>query len=139
MLYMSSNSGSDGSYSLTVTFEQGTDIDQAAIDVQNRLNQAEPTLPAAVKQQGITVNKESTNIVLFCALEGDSTGKYDALYLTNYANINLVSFPVGSRKWRFGGVFRCNISAGKESSYCRNKGSARRCAGTLLAQIPFLS
>ena len=74
MLYMSSNSGSDGSYSLTVTFEQGTDIDQAAIDVQNRLNQAEPTLPAAVKQQGITVNKESTNIVLFCALEGDSTG-----------------------------------------------------------------
>lgn len=91
MLYMSSNSGSDGSYSLTVTFEQGTDIDQAAIDVQNRLNQAEPTLPAAVKQQGITVNKESTNIVLFCALEGDSTGKYDALYLTNYANINLVN------------------------------------------------
>lgn len=91
MLYMSSNSGSDGSYMLTITFELGTDIDQAAINVQNRLNQAEATLPTAVKEQGITVNKESTNIVLFCSLEGDSTGRYNALYLTNYANINLVN------------------------------------------------
>ncbi len=91
MLYMSSNSGSDGSYMLTITFELGTDIDQAAINVQNRLNLAEPTLPTPVKQQGISVNKESTNIVLFCSLEGDSTGRYDALYLTNYANINLVN------------------------------------------------
>ena len=91
MLYMSSNSGSDGSYMLTITFELGTDIDEAAINVQNRLNLAEPTLPTSVKQQGISVNKESTNIVLFCSLEGDSTGRYDALYLTNYANINLVN------------------------------------------------
>jgi hydrophobe/amphiphile efflux-1 (HAE1) family protein len=91
MLYMSSTSGSDGSYNLTITFEQGTDIDQAAINVQNRLNLAEPTLPSSVKQQGISVNKESTNIVLFCSLEGDSTNRYDALYLTNYANINLVN------------------------------------------------
>lgn len=91
MLYMSSSSGSDGSYRLTVTFEQGTDVDQAAINVQNRLNAAEATLPTSVKEQGITVNKESTNEVLFCTLEGDSTGRYDALYLTNYANINLVN------------------------------------------------
>lgn len=91
MLYMSSNSGSDGSYGLTITFKQGTDIDQAAINVQNRLNQATPQLPEAVTQQGVTVNKESTNIVLFCSLEGDSTGRYNALYLTNYANINLVN------------------------------------------------
>lgn len=91
MLYMSSNSGSDGSYMLTITFELGTDVDQAAINVQNRLNQAEATLPTAVKEQGISVNKESTNIVLFCSVEGDSTGRYDALYLTNYANINLVN------------------------------------------------
>jgi len=91
MLYMSSNSGSDGSYMLTITFELGTDIDQAAINVQNRLSQAEATLPESVKEQGISVNKESTNIVLFCSLEGDSTGRYDALYLTNYANINLVN------------------------------------------------
>ncbi len=91
MLYMSSNSGSDGIYMLTITFELGTDVDQAAINVQNRLNQAEATLPTAVKEQGISVNKESTNIVLFCSVEGDSTGRYDALYLTNYANINLVN------------------------------------------------
>ena len=91
MLYMSSTSGSDGSYGLTITFKQGTDVDQAAINVQNRLNQATPQLPESVTQQGVTVNKESTNIVLFCALEGDSTGRYDALYLTNYANINLVN------------------------------------------------
>ncbi len=91
MLYMSSNSGSDGSYNLTITFEQGTDVDQAAINVQNRLSAAESTLPTAVKEQGITVNKESTNNVLFCTLEGDSTNRYDALYLTNYANINLVN------------------------------------------------
>ena len=52
MLYMSSNSGSDGSYGLTITFKQGTDIDQAAINVQNRLNQATPQLPEAVTQQG---------------------------------------------------------------------------------------
>ncbi len=91
MLYMSSNSGSDGSYMLTITFELGTDIDQAAINVQNRLSQAEASLPEPVKEQGLSVNKESTNIVLFCSLEGDSTGRYDALYLTNYANINLVN------------------------------------------------
>lgn len=91
MMYMSSTSGSDGSYNLTITFELGTDIDQAAINVQNRLNLAEPSLPTSVTQQGIQVNKESTNNVLFCALEGDSTGRYNALYLTNYANINLTN------------------------------------------------
>lgn len=91
MMYMSSSSSSDGSYNLTITFELGTDIDQAAINVQNRLNLAEPSLPTSVTQQGIQVNKESTNNVLFCALEGDSTGRYDALYLTNYANINLTN------------------------------------------------
>jgi hydrophobe/amphiphile efflux-1 (HAE1) family protein len=91
MLYMSSNSGSDGSYSLTITFKQGTDIDQAAINVQNRLNRVTSQLPEAVTQQGISVNKQSTNIVLFCALEGDSSGRYDALYLSNYANINLTN------------------------------------------------
>ena len=91
MLYMSSNSGSDGSYNLTITFKQGVDVDEAAINVQNRLSQATPQLPSQVAQQGVTVSKESTNIVLFCALQGDSTNRYDALFLTNYANINLVN------------------------------------------------
>lgn len=102
MMYMSSSAGSDGSYMLTVTFEQGTDIDQAAINVQNRLNLATPQLPTAVTQQGISVNKESTNIVLFCALTSDSTNRYDALYLTNYANLHLTD-PL-SRVKGVGGV-----------------------------------
>ena len=55
MMYMSSSSSSDGEYSLTVTFELGTDIDEAAVMVQNRVNLAEANLPSSVKQQGITV------------------------------------------------------------------------------------
>ena len=91
MIYMSSNSSSDGSYNLTITFSQGTDIDQAAINVQNRLSLAQSQLPTQVVEQGLQVNKESTNIVLFCSLTGDKEHNYDALYLTNYANINLVN------------------------------------------------
>ena len=90
MMYMSSNSGSDGSYSLTVTFETGTDLDMATVKVQNRVSLAEPTLPASVKQQGVSVSSRSTDIVLFIALESDDPSRYDALYLTNYAQLNIV-------------------------------------------------
>ncbi len=90
MMYMSSCSGSDGSYSLQITFENGTDLDMAAVKVQNRLSQAEPVLPTPVKQQGVNVMSRSSNIILFIALEGDDPERYDGLYLTNYANINLV-------------------------------------------------
>ncbi len=89
MLYMSSSS-SDGSYSLTITFENGTDVDQAAIDVQNRMSMVTATLPEAVTQQGVSVRKQSTNQVLFCTLESDDPERYDALYLANYAQLNLV-------------------------------------------------
>lgn len=90
MMYMKSNSGSDGSYSLTVTFETGTDLDMATVKVQNRIALAEATLPSSVKQQGISVNSESTNTILYFALQADSTINYDALYLANYANLNMV-------------------------------------------------
>lgn len=90
MMYMSSNSGSDGSYSLTVTFENGTDLDEAAVEVQNRVQQAQATLPTAVKEQGLSVNKNSSDNVLFVALESDRTDLYDATYLTNYAQLNLI-------------------------------------------------
>lgn len=90
MLYMSSNSGSDGSYSLTITFENGTDVDQAAVDVQNRISMANAQLPTSVTQQGVNVSKQSSNNVLFIALETDNPERYDALYLTNYAQLNLV-------------------------------------------------
>lgn len=90
MMYMSSSSGSDGSYMLTVTFENGTDIDMATVKVQNRLSLAEPTLPASVRQQGVQVMSRSSNIIMFVAIESDKPELYDALYLTNYAKLNLV-------------------------------------------------
>ena len=90
MMYMSSTSSSDGSYKLTVTFEVGTDIDMATVMVQNRVAVAQGSLPEAVIQQGITTQKQSTNIVLFLSLEGDSTNRYNSLYLSNYANLNVV-------------------------------------------------
>ena len=89
MLYMSSSSGDDGSYQLTITFENGTDLDQAAIDVQNRITMAQGQLPSPVIQQGVAVSKQSSNNVLFVALESNNP-RYDALYLTNYAQLNIV-------------------------------------------------
>lgn len=90
MMYMSSTSGDDGSYSLTITFENGTDIDQAAINIQNKVSQVQAQLPEAVIQQGVTVMKRSSDNVLFITLESDNPKEYDALYLTNYAQLNLV-------------------------------------------------
>lgn len=90
MMYMSSSSGSDGSYNLTITFDVGTDLDMATVKVQNRVSRAEPTLPSAVKQQGVQVTSRSTNIILFVALESDDPERYDALYLTNYAQLSIV-------------------------------------------------
>ncbi len=102
MLYMSSNSNSDGSYSLTITFENGTDLDQAAVEVQNRISMISSTLPSEVAQQGVSVNKEASNQVMFVSLTADDTKRYDALYLTNYAQLNLV-YPL-SREEGVGGV-----------------------------------
>lgn len=90
MMYMSSNSGNDGSYSLTITFEQGTDLDQAAVKVQNRVALAEAQLPTSVQEQGVSVMSQSSNIIIFLALTTDKPEMYDALYLTNYAQLNIV-------------------------------------------------
>lgn len=88
MLYMSSTSSSSGAYSLTITFEVGTDIDLATVKVQNRVSVAQSSLPEPVIVQGITVQKQSTNIVMFLSLSSrDSV--YDGLYLSNYAKLNL--------------------------------------------------
>ena len=102
MLYMSSNSGSDGSYSLTITFENGTDLDQAAVEVQNRISLISATLPSEVAEQGVSVNKEASNEIMFVALLADNPERYDALYLTNYAQLNLID-PL-SRVKGVGGV-----------------------------------
>ncbi len=89
MLYMSSNSSSSGAYSLTVTFAVGTDIDMATVQVQNRVSVAQSSLPAPVVVQGVTVQKQSSNIVMFLTMKSDSKD-YDGLYLSNYAKLNLV-------------------------------------------------
>ncbi|SMO93894.1 efflux RND transporter permease subunit [Paracoccus laeviglucosivorans] len=89
MLYMQSTSASDGSYNLTVTFDIGTDPDQAQILVQNRVAAAQAQLPAAVQTQGVNVRKRSTSILAFAALNS-ADDRYDSLFLSNYAKINMV-------------------------------------------------
>ncbi len=88
MLYMSSTSTATGQYTLTITFEVGTDIDMATVLVQNRVNIAQASLPEAVIEQGIITQKQSTDIVMFLSLTSDNP-RYDGLYLANYARINL--------------------------------------------------
>jgi HAE1 family hydrophobic/amphiphilic exporter-1 len=88
MLYMQSYSGSDGSYTLTVTFKIGTDLNFAQVLVQNRVSSALAQLPASVQNQGVTVQKKSTSILLFVTLTSPDS-KYDSLFLSNYATINL--------------------------------------------------
>src|SRR5438034_8042239 len=88
MLYMQSYSGADGTYTLTVTFKIGTDLNFAQVLVQNRVSSALAQLPQAVQNQGVTVQKKSTSILLFVTLTSPDA-KYDSLYLSNYATINL--------------------------------------------------
>lgn len=88
MLYMQSYSGADGVYSLTVTFNIGTDLNFAQVLVQNRVSSALSSLPQAVQSQGVTVQKKSTAILLFVTLTSPKS-TYDSLFLSNYATINL--------------------------------------------------
>jgi hydrophobic/amphiphilic exporter-1 (mainly G- bacteria), HAE1 family len=88
MLYMQSYSGADGTYTLTVTFKIGTDLNFAQVLVQNRVSSALSQLPQSVQNQGVTVQKKSTSILLFVTLTSPGS-KYDSLYLSNYATINL--------------------------------------------------
>jgi multidrug efflux pump len=94
MLYMSSRSNSDGTYTLDVSFEIGTDINMAQVLVQNRVAIAQPTLPDVVRAIGVTTKKQSPDILLAVALSSDDnpeTGRpyYDQLYMSNYATIQL--------------------------------------------------
>ncbi|MEW6659583.1 MAG: multidrug efflux RND transporter permease subunit [Thermodesulfobacteriota bacterium] len=87
-LYMSSTSGSDGSYTLTVTFAVGTDLNTALAQVQNYVNSAVAQLPVSVQQQGVTVKKVSTDFLLVVSLYSEEE-KFDETFLSNYAVINL--------------------------------------------------
>jgi len=88
MLYMSSSCSSNGTYTLTVTFEVGTDLDKAQVLVQNRIAIAQPRLPMEVQRQGITAKKQSTSIILVIGLISPD-GRYDNLYLGNYATLRV--------------------------------------------------
>ncbi|EAZ59070.1 MULTISPECIES: efflux RND transporter permease subunit [Pseudomonadota] len=88
MLYMKSVAGSDGVLVLTVTFRPGTDPDDAQVKVQNRVAQAEPRLPEAVRQQGVVTVKQFPNETLVVQLRSPGD-RYDALYLRNYAVLHV--------------------------------------------------
>jgi HAE1 family hydrophobic/amphiphilic exporter-1 len=112
MIYMQSTS-SDGRYSLDVTFDVGTDIDMAAVLVQNRVNIAQAKLPDEVRRQGVTTRKQSTNLAGVISLSSDlgpdSKPLYDDIFLANYVTIN----------WRdefsrIYGVGAINVLPGKE-------------------------
>lgn len=89
MTYMTSSATNDGSASITVYFEQGSDADMAAVNVQNRVSQAQALLPAEVTRVGVTVSKRQTSQVIMYTLTTDD-GRYDDEFLTNYNNINIV-------------------------------------------------
>ncbi|MES2599559.1 MAG: multidrug efflux RND transporter permease subunit [Pseudomonadota bacterium] len=88
MLYMQSYSAADGTYSLTVTFKIGTDLNFAQVLVQNRVSSALSSLPQSVQTQGVTVQKRSTAILSFVTLTSPNA-TYDSLFLSNYATINI--------------------------------------------------
>ena len=89
MLYMKSTSGNDGSYALNITFAVGTDPDLNTVKVQNRVGLAEAQLPAEVRAQGISVTKKSSALLQVIALTSPE-GRYDQLFLSNYATINII-------------------------------------------------
>ena len=89
MLYMNSVSSADGRVSIDVTFEVGTNLDIAAVNVNNRVRQADAKLPQEVRRQGVTVSKSSSNFLVVAALYSPDN-RYDALYLSNYATQNVL-------------------------------------------------
>ncbi|MEM1423610.1 MAG: efflux RND transporter permease subunit, partial [Planctomycetota bacterium] len=89
MLYMSSIASADGTYTLTITFALGSDVDMASVRVQNRVAVAETTLPEEVRRQGITTTKQSSSMLMVIAPHSPD-GRFDQLYLSNYASIYMV-------------------------------------------------
>src|SRR3954465_2096463 len=89
MIFMSSTSGSNGVAQIQVTFDIGTDADKAALDVNNRVKQAEPRLPEEVRRQGVTVQKGSSAFLQVLAFYSPD-GRYDNLYISNYVTLNIL-------------------------------------------------
>jgi HAE1 family hydrophobic/amphiphilic exporter-1 len=90
MSYMSSTASNDGSLAITVYFKQGTNPDQAAVNVQNRVTQATSQLPAEVVQQGITTTKQQNSLIGAVGMYTEDPKKYDQTFVANYAQINII-------------------------------------------------
>jgi multidrug efflux pump len=110
MLYMSSQCGNDGSYTLTVTFDLDTDLNTALVMVQNRVTLAMPQLPNSVQMQGITIKKKTPDILLVVNFFSPDD-RYDDIYLSNYAYIN-----VRDELFRVEGVSDINILGERDYS-----------------------
>ena len=107
MIYMQSKSTNDGRYALNVTFRVGADIDIASVDIQNRISRANAQLPPEVLQAGITVKKQSPNILQVISLSSPG-GTYDTVFLSNYAVINIID-----QLSRIPGVGNADVVVGK--------------------------
>lgn len=90
MEYINSTAGNDGNFSVTVVFKLGTNPDQAAVNVQNRVAQTNSLMPPEVLQTGITTSKQQNSNIMTFNIASNDSAKYDELFLQNYANINLV-------------------------------------------------
>ncbi|RYY28168.1 MAG: efflux RND transporter permease subunit [Sphingobacteriaceae bacterium] len=90
MSYMSSTASNDGTLAITVYFKQGTNPDQAAVNVQNRVTQATSQLPAEVVQQGITTTKQQNSLIGAVGIYTEDPKKYDQTFVANYAQINII-------------------------------------------------
>jgi len=90
MSYMSSTASNDGSLVITVYFKLGTDPDQAAVNVQNRVSQATSQLPAEVVQAGVTTAKQQNSLLMVVDLYSENEALYDQTFLANYAQINII-------------------------------------------------
>ena len=89
MLYMSSTSTSNGATTITITFNIGTDIDRAALNVNNRVKQVEARLPQEVRRQGVTVSKGSSSFLQVLAFYSPDQS-FDDLYTSNYVTLNVL-------------------------------------------------
>ena len=89
MLYMESSNTNTGSFTATVTFDSSTDPDLAAVEIQNRVKEAESRLPSEVVQNGISIEKQAPNRLLTITLQSTDP-KFDEVYLSNYATLNVV-------------------------------------------------
>jgi HAE1 family hydrophobic/amphiphilic exporter-1 len=125
MSYMSSTASNDGSLAITVYFKQGTDPDRAAVNVQNRVAQAQSQLPAEVIQQGITTTKQQNSLIGAVGLYTEDPSKYDQTFVANYAQINIIPeikrIPGVGSATIFGGVkdysMRVWLNPGQMAAY----------------------